>query len=68
MKTLPATISRAAKLLSVARGAVWQMLLTRVLEQHYGSTLNDTPFSDETVIKEHIDAGITRRCSQLLGR
>jgi cytoskeleton-binding toxin CbtA-like protein len=22
-------------------------------------TLNDTPFSDETVIKEHIDAGIS---------
>lgn len=35
------------------------MLLTRLLEQHYGLTLNDTPFSDETVIKEHIDAGIT---------
>lgn len=33
------------------------MLLTRLLEQHYGLTLNDTPFSDETVIKEHIDAG-----------
>lgn len=27
--------------------------------QHYGLTLNDTPFSDETVIKEHIDAGIS---------
>lgn len=49
MKTLPATISRAAKpcLLPVA---VWKMLLTRLLEQHYGLTLNDTPFSDETVI------------------
>ena len=35
------------------------MLLTRLLEQHYGLTLNDTPFSDETVIQEHIDAGIT---------
>ncbi|EII67077.1 PF06755 family protein [Escherichia coli 2.4168] len=35
------------------------MLLTRLLEKHYGLTLNDTPFSDETVIKEHIDAGIT---------
>ncbi|NTZ52924.1 TA system toxin CbtA family protein [Citrobacter gillenii] len=58
MKILPATISRSAKpcLLPVA---VWQMLLTRLLEKHYGLTLNDTPFSDETVIKEHIDAGIT---------
>jgi cytoskeleton-binding toxin CbtA and related proteins len=35
------------------------LLLTRLLEQHYGLTLNDTPFRDETVIQEHIDAGIT---------
>ena len=28
-------------------------------EQHYGLTLNDTPFSDEIVIQEHINAGIT---------
>lgn len=58
MKTLPATISRAAKP-CLSPVAVWQMLLTRLLEQHYGLTLNDTPFCDETVIQEHIDAGIT---------
>lgn len=39
--------------------AVWQMLLTSLLDQHYGLTLNDTPFSDETVIQKHIEAGIT---------
>jgi hypothetical protein len=39
--------------------AVWQMLLARLLEQHYGLTINDTPFSDEVVIQQHIDAGIT---------
>lgn len=38
---------------------VWQTLLTRLLKQHYGLTLNDTPFSDETVILEHINAGTT---------
>ncbi|MCX2867076.1 TA system toxin CbtA family protein [Kluyvera cryocrescens] len=58
MKTLPATTSRAAKP-CLSPVVVWQMLLTRLLEQHYGLTLNDTPFSEETVIKEHIDAGIT---------
>ncbi|HFQ3061097.1 toxin [Enterobacter sp. UPMP2061] len=58
MKFLPATNMRAAKP-CLSPVAVWQMLLTRLLEQHYGLTLNDTPFSDETVIKEHIDAGIT---------
>ena len=58
MKTLPATISRAAKP-CLSTVAVWQMLLTRLLEQHYGLTLNDTPFSDVTVIQEHINAGIT---------
>ena len=58
MKNLPATISQAAKP-CLSPVAVWQMLLTRLLEQHYGLTLNNTPFSDETVIQEHIDAGIT---------
>lgn len=58
MKYQPATTLRAAKP-CLSPVAVWQMLLTRLLEQHYGLTLNDTPFSDETVIKEHIDAGIT---------
>jgi cytoskeleton-binding toxin CbtA-like protein len=38
---------------------VWQQLLTYLLEQHYGLTLNDTPFHDDTAIEEHIDAGIT---------
>ncbi|MDW3779944.1 TA system toxin CbtA family protein [Kluyvera cryocrescens] len=58
MKTLPAKISQAAKP-CLSPVAVWQMLLTRLLEQHYGLILSDTPFSDETVIKEHIDARIT---------
>lgn len=58
MKTLPATTPQAATL-CLSPVAVWQMLLARLLEQHYGLTLNDTPFSDETVIQEHIDAGIS---------
>lgn len=58
MKTLPATTPQAA-MLCLSPVAVWQMLLARLLEQHYGLMLNDTPFSDETVIKEHINAGIT---------
>ncbi|AUV32509.1 toxin [Escherichia coli] len=58
MKTLPATTQRAAKP-CLSPVAVWQMLLTRLLKQHYGLTLNDTPFSEERVIQEHIDAGIT---------
>lgn len=58
MKTLPATNPQAAKL-CLSPVAVWQMLLARLLEQHYGLILNDTPFSDETVIQEHIDAGIS---------
>ncbi|EKK5498101.1 toxin [Enterobacter hormaechei] len=58
MKFLPTTNMRAAKpCLSLV--TIWQMLLSRLLEQHYGLTLNDTPFCDETVIQEHIDAGIT---------
>lgn len=58
MKTLPATTQRAVKP-CMSPVAVWQMLLTRLLEQHYGLTLNDTPFSEERVIQEHIDTGIS---------
>ena len=58
MKPQPATTSRAVKP-CLSPVTVWQMLLTRLLEKHYGLTLNDTPFSDETVIQEHINAGIT---------
>jgi cytoskeleton-binding toxin CbtA-like protein len=30
---------------------VWQTLLTCLLEQHYGLTLNDTPFSDDRLFR-----------------
>jgi len=39
--------------------AIWQILLSHLLEQHYGLTLNDTQFGDEQVIQQHIDAGIS---------
>lgn len=39
--------------------AIWQSLLAHLLAQHYGLTLNDTAFSDDTVIRKHIDAGIS---------
>ncbi|HEF0901178.1 TPA: DUF932 domain-containing protein, partial [Escherichia coli] len=38
---------------------IWQILLSRLLDQHYGLTLNDTPFADERVIEQHIEAGIS---------
>ncbi|EMM1285283.1 TPA: toxin [Citrobacter freundii] len=58
MKTLPAKSLRAAEPCP-SPAIVWKILLSRLLDQHYGLTLNDTPFSDETVIQEHINAGIT---------
>ena len=57
MKSLPAN-QRVAKPCPPPV-LVWQTLLTRLLKQHYGLALNDTPFSDENVIQEHINAGIT---------
>ncbi|MCF8582355.1 toxin [Enterobacter ludwigii] len=57
MNTLPVIIPQAAKQ-GLPPVTVWQMLLTRLLEQHYGLTLH-TPFSDEAVIQEHIDAGVS---------
>lgn len=38
---------------------IWQQLLAYLLEQHYGLSLNDTPFPDEQTIKQHIEAGIS---------
>ena len=39
--------------------AIWQCLLSHLLDRHYGLTLNDTPFGSDDVIQEHIDAGIS---------
>ncbi|WP_225761514.1 TA system toxin CbtA family protein [Citrobacter sp. Marseille-Q3906] len=58
MNTLPAINQRALQSCP-SPVVVWQILIARLLEQHYGLTLNDTPFSDEAVIKGHIEAGIT---------
>ncbi|MBA8035120.1 TA system toxin CbtA family protein [Atlantibacter hermannii] len=38
---------------------IWQRLLIHLLSQHYGLTLNDTPFSNDSTIQEHIDAGVS---------
>lgn len=54
------TVSRARAASSCPSPTViWQRLLTHLLHQHYGLTLNDTPFGDESIILEHIDAGIS---------
>ncbi|ENX4473471.1 TA system toxin CbtA family protein [Enterobacter roggenkampii] len=38
---------------------IWQQLLSHLLDRHYGLTLNDTPFGNDGVIQEHIDAGVS---------
>lgn len=45
--------------LSVSPAAVWQTLLTYLLQQHYGLTLNDTEFSDEYVIEACLCRGMS---------
>ncbi|WP_149330663.1 TA system toxin CbtA family protein [Citrobacter braakii] len=60
MKIYPVSAKRAAeieRLSYVSPVAVWQRLLTYLLDHHYGLTLNDTPFADDGVIQECIDAG-----------
>ncbi|RZM94830.1 toxin [Escherichia sp. E14V7] len=54
--SVPTTMPVSSRLSPVQ---VWQQLLTYLLEQHYGLTLNDTPFHDDAAIEEHIEAGIT---------
>ncbi len=39
--------------------AVWQTLLTYLLQQHYGLTLNDTEFSDERIIEAYLCRGMS---------
>ncbi|CRX45601.1 ypjf toxin protein [Yersinia enterocolitica] len=56
ISTVPAMVPVTSRLSPVQ---VWQQLLTYLLEHHYGLTLNDTPFHDDAVIQEHIEAGIT---------
>ncbi|MCU3854162.1 toxin [Enterobacter roggenkampii] len=56
ISTVPATLPVSSRLSPVQ---VWQQLLTYLLEQHYGLTLNDTPFHENAAIQEHIEAGIT---------
>ena len=51
---VPATVTVSSRLSPVQ---VWQKLLTYILEHHYGLTINDTPFSNDTTIHEHIEAG-----------
>ena len=58
MKTLPDTHVREASCCP-SPVTIWQTLLTRLLDQHYSLTLNDTPFADERVIELHIEAGIS---------
>ena len=58
MNTLPDTHIREASHCQ-SPVTIWQTLLTRLLDQHYGLTLNDTPFADERVIEQHIEAGIS---------
>ncbi|WP_405001202.1 TA system toxin CbtA family protein [Escherichia coli] len=58
MKTLPDTHVREASCCP-SPVTIWQTLLTRLLDQHYGLALNDTPFADERVIEQHIEAGIS---------
>ncbi|QHM73783.1 TA system toxin CbtA family protein [Mixta intestinalis] len=56
ISSVPYTVPVSSRLSPVQ---VWQQLLTYLLEHHYGLTLNDTPFHDDAVIQEHIEAGIT---------
>lgn len=56
MRTAPASPTRAAQLCPSPL-TVWRALLTHLLAQHYGLTLNDTAFSKDVVIQAHIDAG-----------
>jgi len=58
MQTLPLPEPRAAEPCP-SPVQVWQLLLTHLLDKHYGLTLSDTPFGDDSVIQAHINFGIS---------
>ncbi|EQZ28497.1 toxin YeeV [Escherichia coli UMEA 3609-1] len=64
MKTLPDTHVREASRCP-SPVTIWQILLSRLLDQHYGLTLNDTPFADERVIEQWICPYISRHLLSL---
>ncbi|HEI9851346.1 TPA: toxin [Serratia marcescens] len=41
--------------------AIYQQLLTFLLDRHYGLTLNDTPYSDPEAVRTQIDTGASIR-------
>ncbi|WP_336220510.1 TA system toxin CbtA family protein [Citrobacter amalonaticus] len=51
--------SPAAALSRPSPVEAWQKLLAYLFERHYGLELNDTPFSDDSVIQEHIDRSVS---------
>lgn len=62
MRIYPVSAKRATEIERLTYKSpidVWQRLLTYLLDHHYGLTLNDTPFGNDGVIQEHIDAGIS---------
>lgn len=62
MRIYPASAKRAAEIERLTHKSpiyVWQRLLTYLLDRHYGLTLNDTPFGNDGVIQDHINAGIS---------
>ena len=54
--SLPSPAAASSRLSPVE---AWQKLLSYLLQRHYGLELNDTPFSDDTVIQEHIDRSLS---------
>ena len=45
---------------------IWQRLLSRLLDRHYGLTLNDTPFGNDGVIQGRYSNGQTRNLGQIV--
>ena len=58
MKTQPLSQTREASS-RPSPVEIWQQLLSHLLDRHYALMLNDTPFGNDGVIQEHIDAGIS---------
>uniref|UniRef100_UPI002FBEEF1B TA system toxin CbtA family protein n=1 Tax=Escherichia coli TaxID=562 RepID=UPI002FBEEF1B len=57
MKTIPVLPGQAASS-RPSHLEIWQIQLSRLMDQHYVLTQNHTPIDDERLIEQHIDAVI----------
>ncbi|MBB3303896.1 MULTISPECIES: TA system toxin CbtA family protein [unclassified Enterobacter] len=56
---MPTSVQRRGASCCLSPEDHWRTLLVHLLDKHFGLELSDTPFCSESVIQQHIEAGVT---------